>query len=82
MQLQFDSLDEVLDFVDRVRPRHANPASVSQGDPFQVRDNLARIIADPKSNLVPLVKIIRHATGLGLKDAKQMADGLLMLERR
>lgn len=78
MQLQFDSLDEVLDFVDHIRPRtYASPAPVPQGDPLQVRDYLARIIADPRGNLIPLVKIIRHATGLGLKDAKTMADSLL-----
>ena len=77
MQLQFESLEEMLDFADRVRPRYANPASVSQGDPLMVREHLARIIADPQGNLIPLVKIIRNATGLGLKDAKTMADSLL-----
>jgi len=78
MKLQFDSLDEMLDFADRVRLRpYANPASVSQGDPLMVREHLARIIANPQGNLIPLVKIIRNATGLGLKDAKMMADSLL-----
>jgi len=55
----------------------AAPAAGGGGDaaPAEEKSSFDVFLADAGSQKIPVIKVIRTATGLGLKEAKDIADG-------
>lgn len=75
MKLEFDSLDEVLEFADRVRGQD----EVKQPETLSVylkdQTALARDIEQVhRGNKICAIKLFRAITGEGLKDSKDAID--------
>lgn len=75
MKLEFDSLDEVLEFADRVRGqdevKQPETLSVYLKDQTALANDIQQI---HKGNKIAAIKLFRAITGEGLKDSKDAID--------
>jgi hypothetical protein len=69
MKLEFDSMEEVFAFVDKVRPRGYCPQG--WGD-YELAYELSRIHKDQSK--IAAVKVFRYVTGQMLRESKDAID--------
>lgn len=73
MQLTFTNLEEVFDFVDRVRPG-SPPGRMDPGELARILGNMVRAAGSGSGYKIPAIKIYRAVTGAGLKEAKDAIE--------
>ncbi len=52
----------------------AGPAADGEGDAAEEKDSFDVVLANFGDKKIPVIKIVRAATGLGLKEAKELVD--------
>jgi large subunit ribosomal protein L7/L12 len=52
----------------------AAPAAAAAEEPVEEQSEFSAILADVGPNKIPVIKVVRELTGLGLKEAKDLVD--------
>lgn len=52
-------------------------APVAAGEPVEEKTEFNVVLANAGSNKIGVIKVVKNATGLGLKEAKDLVDGTL-----
>ena len=53
----------------------AAPAAAAAAAPVEEQTEFTAILAEVGPNKIPVIKVVRELTGLGLKEAKDLVDG-------
>ncbi len=53
----------------------AAPAAAGAAEPAAEKTDFDVVLVSPGGNKVPVIKVVREITGLGLKEAKDLVDG-------